>query len=499
MSQAIHTGASLETAPPAHTHGGRRFRLPLIYLLGMLILLAAYAAVSAGTSPAVIWPCLILQYALMISALRRPLEIASARPTFVTAEFLFLFFSYLIFFYPYQLNVLGLYDVTQSRFFTGDTFGAQSNQAIVLSALGVLAFVAGIRSLPVPRQVAPSEVRTHRLDTVTAEDIAFPVFALQAILFATYLLSGLRAASEGRYSDTTVGGPIAEGIYLGITVLSMVALAMWALPSGGQRRPVFLWFALILSVVWGVRILLAGDRNSFMLLAITAIGGFFTFRWRGGRWALVPMCAVAIVLYSVIEQFRSGQIGSLLDYFQEGAGTVGSSADTSFNISTVSVRAALANVPGHFDYGYGFYQLVGFAGIIPFIRGILIPPDATFTQSSDVLSSILLGPRPTWSVGSNVIVDIYVDFGVFGVPLLLFGLGVFVAFTQIAVARMPQSLWRSVFYLMTLALAAEIPRYAFSFPVRPLVWALGLFWVVSMIGPALQSRRAATGPMVAAS
>jgi oligosaccharide repeat unit polymerase len=459
-------------------------RLPLAELFLVCVLLAAYWIVPLGVDSAIIWACLLLQYGLLVAAVRRPVTIYRGLPTYLTAEFLFLFFSYFVFFYPYQLHVLGIFDVSQSAFFQ-DTFIDQSNHGILLSSIGTVSFRAGIRALRAPAS-RPGEAnhRTSRLDQVTANALALPVFVLQILLIVSYSALGWTAAGEGRYSGQITGGPLVEGVYLAIIVLSMVSVALWVLPASKEdRRSILLSCSALLSSLWAVRLLLNGDRNSFMLIAIVAIGGFVTFRFRAGRWVLVILCAIAIALYNAIEAFRSGKIGSLLDFFLGGWGVTAASygGDTSFNISTVGVRAALASVPEHIDYGYGLYKLIGIGGVIPFIRGLVIPPDIPYIQSSDVLNDILLGTWARWGVGSNIIVDIYVDFGVLAVPVLLFTLGLFVAFVQRAAAQFPDSPWRAVCYLMTLALIAEIPRYSLDFPLRPLVWTLLLFWVVSLI------------------
>nr|WP_268928488.1 O-antigen polysaccharide polymerase Wzy [Mycolicibacterium holsaticum] len=469
----------------------RRIRIPWLEIWLILVLIVAYMAVPKGANAAIIWSCLLVQYVLLVASVWRPITIYRDIPTYFSAEFLFLFFAYLIFFYPYQLHVLGILDVSQSRYFPGNAFPEQSNHAIILSLVGTVAFRAGTNF--VQSASHQSRPKKRRLDSLTVEDLTFPVFALQLVLMVAYEFVGLKAAGEGRYSDAAVGGALADGIYLWITVLAMVTFALVAFPSTSiePRSPIFLWLAVLLSTVWAVRILLAGDRNSFMLIAIVAAGGILTFRFRGGRMALALLCAFGLTLYTAIAQLRSERVDSLLDFVLSGGplSTAAGDRDTSFNITTITLRAALANVPENLDYGYGIYKLIGFAGVVPFIRGVLIPPEMSYIQSSDVLTDILLGPSASWGVGSNVIVDVYLDFGLVGVPILLFALGLAMKYVQNSVARSPASLWRAVFYLVTMALVAETPRYSLAFPVRPLLWVLLLFGVVSLLSSTLDSRR----------
>lgn len=477
----------------------RRFKIPVAEMLLILGLLAVYTVVPTGVNSTILWVCLLAQYTIVLAAVLRPITVYRGIPTFVTTEFLFQFFSYLIFFYPYQLHVLGIFDVSRSAFFQ-NTFVDQSNHAVILSLIGTLSFRAGIRALPMPMPTPSTEQvdaarKPSRLDGVSARALALPVFAMQILLIAVYLGFGWQAAGEGRYSGQVAAGPLVEGVYLAIIVLSMVAVALWVLPSSqAAGRSNFLSLAAVIAVVWATRLLLSGDRNAFLLIAIVGVGGLVTFRVRTGRWVLIALGVIAIPLYNAIEALRSGRISSVFDFFSNsGAAAASYGGDTSFNISTIGVRAALARVPEAIDYGYGLYKLIGAAGVIPFIRGLVIPPGIPYLQSSDVLNDILLGPRARWGVGSNVVVDAYVDFGILAVPILLFALGVFVAFVQRTVTRMPDSPWRSVIYLMTLALIAEIPRYSLDFPVRPLVWTLMLFFVMSVLGRAGRSSLRQTG------
>jgi oligosaccharide repeat unit polymerase len=472
--------------------------IPVPETLLILGLLAVYPVIPAGASSTVLWVCLGAQYTIVLTSVVRPISIYRSIPTFVTTEFLFQFFAYLIFFYPYQLHVLGIYDVSQSVFFH-NTFAEESNQAIVLSLIGTLAFRAGVRALAIP--LAPAvgaDRRSSRLDEVSGQALALPVLVLQVLFIAVYEAFGWRAAGEGRYSGQVAAGPLVEGVYLAIIVLSMIAVALRVIPSPKETgRSIFLSLAALTAGVWAIRVLLSGDRNAFLLIAIVAIGGAVTFRIRTGRWVLIVLGFIAIPLYSAIEALRSGRIGSVFAFFSsEGSAAASYGGDTSFNISTISIRAALARVPEAIDYGYGLYKLIGAAGVIPFIRGLVVPPGIPHLQSSDVLNDILLGPRARWGVGSNVIADAYLDFGVLAVPVLLFVLGVFVAYVQRAVTRLPDSPWRSVMYLMTLALIAEIPRYSLDFPVRPLVWTLMLFWAISFLSTSVgsQSRQRMMAP-----
>ncbi len=110
----------------------------------------------------------------------------------------------------------------------------------------------------------------------------------------------------------------------------------------------------------------------------------------------------------------------------------------------------------------------GFGDSAKYIRGVLLQ-ESVFDKSSSVLTYFMLRPNASWGVGTNVLSDIYMDFGLPGVPALMTLLGMFAGWIERLNAIVP-TLWNIVIYLVTAATMAELPRYALDFPVRGIVW-----------------------------
>src|SRR5690606_16934769 len=128
------------------------------------------------------------------------------------------------------------------------------------------------------------------------------------------------------------------------------------------------------------------------------------------------------------------------------------SGETSFNISAITVRAALATVPAEEGFALGLYKLYGFAGVVPFVRGLAVAGHDLILTSADYLMRVMLPANAGWNVGTSLIADIYVDFGVFGVPMVMFLLGRTAGWAQNRVIADPFSTRKIVTYLLTLAL-----------------------------------------------
>ena len=115
------------------------------YFAVMAFLLIMYFVINDGLSDFVVWPCLLIYYFLVVRSFLKPVEIVPGIPTYFTIETLFLISYFIVFYYPYQLALLGLLDSAASSYLVY-TYVDQANAAVILSTIGALAFVSGIRT-----------------------------------------------------------------------------------------------------------------------------------------------------------------------------------------------------------------------------------------------------------------------------------------------------------------------------------------------------------------
>ncbi len=88
------------------------------FLLLMLILL--FFSVSLGSNKYLTWGCLIIFYSHFLASIRKPLSIVDGIKTFIKIDTFFMLFFYIIYYYPYQLYVLGLKNLGQTKFLSKD-------------------------------------------------------------------------------------------------------------------------------------------------------------------------------------------------------------------------------------------------------------------------------------------------------------------------------------------------------------------------------------------
>jgi oligosaccharide repeat unit polymerase len=288
----------------------------------------------------------------------------------------------------------------------------------------------------------------------------------------------------GKYTGSDTGVATTDGLYFLITHFVVITIAVSVYYKRNGRNISFpLKIGLFIALLWCILLLRTGDRNTFFIITLVAIGGVSTYLKRFSALMVVGMILFAFLLYNVVEISRMQNVRSINSIIKIATQTqrYNSITEGSLGNTTITSRVTFHLVPQYHDFFLGKFKIIGFAGIIPFSRKLLVDPDDIFTTSSKILTKGLLGKNSTWGVGSNIISDIYMDFGIFGVAALMFLLGYFGNFVSWKAKTKTDSLKWSVIYLLTLALYCEIPRYSMDFPVRNIVWAFFLFWGFNFI------------------
>lgn len=448
-----------------------------VALIAASLLFAAWSVFTPdGASPVVIWPCLLSFYWLFYRAFRTSVLIPGGKSSSVKGDTLFLIFAYLLFYLPYQLSVVGDLDLMYSRFVAA-TFVEKSNASLLLTTSGLLAFVAGIDYGKLPKTSASGADRNN-VDYV--DGFTWSALAVSGMLVSVYLVTGAFGAMfANAYSGSTTSNRTDDGVYYLITYFSTVlfACALYRRWKHGRFGSVGM-AALAWVSFWSLCLLLLGDRNSLLLVALTGLCAASHLIVKVGRVAVVGGLLLALIGYNIVEASRQSEVRDLSAVAAAiGSYQQSSFADSSFTNTTVTSRAAMAYVPAQLDYFYGKFKLIGFSGVIPYSRGIFVEKDDPYVTSSDVVTEAVLGSHSTWSLGTNVISDLYLDFGFFGVPLLMAAAGVVLgALTARAAVTVP-TFDSLLAYFIAVPLFAELPRYSFDFPVRPIAWTLALLFV----------------------
>ena len=474
-------------------------------VVALISFVVLYVSVPQGVDNWVLVVNLVAFYLIAFRALALRDSIVDSIPTPLTINVLYLFISYLIFYYPYQQYLLGASDLSGGDLYHGRIFLDGSNAAITLSTVGTLAFTIGydiVRDVRKPTNV--NQPPTIHVDGTKEKlspspyfvGLSIAAFALLVLMVGAYLSLGWRSAGEGRYTNSTAAATLGvEGVYLATSTICMLVCALWVYGKANFFViPPVLQAGLALTIFWTVRLLVFGDRNTVQLVILALAGGYYTFVRRPSGYWLIAAAVAGLTVYNFLEVARETPDWYLPSRFvavlqnPEAFRSLG--GQSSLDLTTISLRATVEAVPSTFDYGYGVAKLIHIVSIVPFAGQTLVPylrPE--YLSSSAMIHDIMVGGHGDFSPGTNVISDAYIDFGLFGVILTPFLIGIFAKLIRNYVATDPRDLQRFVIYLVAMPLFAQLPRYSIESLLRPLAWTFVFTLVVGVTATGPRRRR----------
>lgn len=96
-------------------------------------------------------------------------------------------------------------------------------------------------------------------------------------------------------------------------------------------------------------------------------------------------------------------------------------------------------------------------------------------NGGDLPSYILLGPNASWGTGTNMVGELYRSFGVLGMAVFMYGLGVLL---REMYYRSAGNIYCYAFYMLMIGHSIMYPRASFVYDPRTVVWSLLLLWLV---------------------
>lgn len=460
-----------------------------IEMIWIAIIFILYSGYNSGITRWLIWIVLIHFYLLFSRNIFSSSSLERGTFRLISLKNLFFISAYLVFLFPYQLYVLNLLDIENSSFLLSKTYSEYSNPAVLLTSLLLSSFSLGWE-IASNRSWGNSKNLGNDSDIEFDKELSSILIVGLMLIIPSYLFSGVRSVAEQRYQGGTGQGVLAEALYFTATLLCMIASSLWVyLKMKSMKISTKMRFVILLSLFWQFRLLYVGDRNSFFLLAIIQLVGYGYFVRRPNLPTLVTVSATAIYLYLIIENFRAQKVKTLDSFISLGRESKFSIlSETSLNITTISVRASLSMVEESKQFFYGLFKLIGLLGVIPFSRGILLPDSVRVADTSQLVTEYIFGENPNWQVGTSLIADSYIDFGIMGVAIISFFYGFLGGVFQYK-AKQSRTLWDVIFHALLLSLYFQLPRYSADFPVRYIVWT----WLLVVVAKRLATSSKKSG------
>lgn len=440
----------------------------------ILVLTLLFLFMEDGVNDVLIVFCLTVFYRYFYRSVTNSFRVTSIT-TFFKIDFLFLLFYFIIYYYPYQLHVLGIYDIAQDLPWYSN-YVEFTNKAVILSTIGLISFMEGYKTLASYKNSKVVSVSMKNMRSISK------LFLLLIILILiAFYVSGGTEMFIGIYTGSDAGDITANAIFSLVTYFIIIGLIQ-VIFYYYRFKQIFLinYIIIVLGISWSLALLYLGDRNTFFLIAIACVGGVSTYIRKISRLQIVFLAIVAFFVYNIVEVSRSNEDKTFDSIVQSYTETQKKKNDVigveSFNTTTVGVRATFNIVPLQRDFFYGKFKLISFASIVPYSSRLFVDEDDPFISSSDVIKEEMITSEAGWGTGTNLISDCYMDFGVIGVIFFMFVLGYYGGKIKNSSIQNPQSARYIFLYIIVLAYYSEIVRYGFDFPLRALIWTPVIFY-----------------------
>lgn len=449
-------------------------KLSFYYILSILFFFISLFFTPQGLDFFVIYVCLFNYYFIFLMALKKPIFIY--KYTFFKIDVFFLIFYYIIYFSMYQGYVLGLNGLNTVWLSGYEEYG---NISLIVSSIGMNCFCFGINNKN--RFTSRIFVKPFFLNNKPFVSLSWFLFFVNLLLIILYFRTGLSYLLAGRYLGSNVGDTNTDGLYFLITVFVLISLSFILFYLFHFKTFLFPNLLLLfISLIWFVVLLISGDRNSMLLILLLVFGAYYSFFSSISRKQIILYFFVGLFFYQIIEISRRledrsfSQISTVISdrlVSSESNDKSFFSDQNSFFTTTVGYRGTFYLVPKKENYFFGKFQFVGVIGIIPYFKGFVLNNN-DFSTTSEFLTYYLKGRFSPMGIGTNVISDLYIDFGILGVIIFMFLLGKFSYFVENKIKISYNSiLWFSL-YFITLCTISEISRYTFLFPLRSCVWSI---------------------------
>ena len=391
------------------------------------------------------------------------------------------------------------------RDYTGALHPYTLNKCAFLGVMSVSAFNAGYAYMAEKFQMRRIE---SYYDFVVNPNFT-ALAAVQLISFLMFVfgfgLSNLISGSAYLGGNEAASGTI--GTY-GEILLYATNVAIVVLSSSQKRDVSFVGYlnsfpatTKYIFVIYMLIRMLSGDRGPLIYSGLLLLFGYlYTSNRKLNIFKVAVMSVVAVTVINVIgiaRKFDNGMsVGdkfiAAMALYQDGGRFAGDDRfeGTCFPptielaISSRITEIAIDNVESKHDiYTYGFMHLVQLMNSIPFSSRIysMAPLKTEYFSSSARANYCFFGGYDrTWGIGTNMIADFYWDFGIFGVLIMFFIVGL--AFYRIDNILFGTERNKFLPYLVGFALvyAAEsvyIPRSTFFSLVRTVAYCAFLIYL----------------------
>ncbi|MDQ0289864.1 O-antigen polysaccharide polymerase Wzy [Oligosphaera ethanolica] len=403
--------------------------------------------------------------------------------------------SYLVVGYQaYLLDNLGYDQFNNAAFFWRS--GTTASYSASLVTLGFVFFVLGYvvcahGFLSSPKQQLEVIVKKNEESKFR---YGYPILiAMNTVAFCLYLFSVRAAFWSGTFGRSQQSG-LANFSYLIFFTSSLCCCVINQYPLYcGSKNSYSLFhyfrktgtYLFITTHFIALMSLRMGDRGPFIYLLLMFWGIYITQMKL--RYCIISLILAASLL-AIIGEARlyydlplsQKVMAALTERQQSGAQEAPLALTRQLSRSFSCLHILTEEVPKNYPFYYGWnFFFNGIASIVPGLRTLLnnyVYSRAPANSSDWLITHAVLGDNPPFGMGSHVIADAYLDFGVVSVIVIMFILGYLMAKADIVFSARSSGMYALAASAILLVYAVYIPRACVvTFPRYAVFCVLFLF------------------------
>jgi hypothetical protein len=298
---------------------------------------------------------------------------------------------------------------------------------------------------------------------------------LSFVLFLIVLIRLDSSAFSSKYDGTELGG-ILSYIFLAFSAFFSITIILEFnnLYARGvhSTKSLVLQFdkVLLIYLVVFLAIFLYLGYRTFPLQIMILVTALYSSLIKPVNWRKFLLIAMmGLFFMSFIQILRSSR-GNNSDVSRFSFGIIDAGMDLIINNRNLYVAVDYVDKHG---VNYGTTMVGNVLAPVPFLQrftNMLFDIDPSSTTSSRFFTALQFGQNKGWGLGTNIVADVFLSFGLPGTILLLGALGYFVNKTKALAEK--GYFYPLISYSILVSYAIYLVRAEFFFFLRLLLWAL---------------------------
>lgn len=374
------------------------------------------------------------------------LKLVMGRLYYFSFGFLFPFGFFIVYFQLAALNAFGFRILDNFELFI---WGGSSNisRTISVAGLGIVAYFLGETGKKTARDKPSYQLQNDRSIVRLITYLSYFFYILFLMNSGSYI-SG--AYTSYGASDGTALATYARKLF-NISIFSALSIELYRILNSTIRYHT-IWsyirsFYPPLVLLTFISVLISiyvGDRGPVITLLILSFSIFFIKYYKLSFLKTFFIIFILSTIFSLLGEVRTRVVGdSFLDRVSEASLTPGGSEwfgeaenipganliELALSVRTLSV--CVRDVPNEFDYHYGMFQFQHLASVFPGAQGLInklvYGGDQIYNGSASYITYLIHRRPSDYGDGSSIIADLYLDFGIIGVVIIMFLFGRFIS------------------------------------------------------------------------